>query len=94
MQVAEILLKSLPTSALENINSVDYGAIPDLNNNIDTSYVYRLYRAGIFAGNSESGEFKPADNINRCEMADIITRMADPALRSSLRSRHITAKRM
>jgi len=81
--VAEALAKALPATALAAINTVEEGAIPDLDKNAVSSHIYLLYRAGILTGNSEAGEFCPKKNILRSEIAAIITRMADPSLRKS-----------
>ena len=82
-QVAEVLAMALPATALAAINTVEEGAIPDLDQNEVNSHIYLLYRAGILTGNSEAGEFCPKKNILRSEMAAIITRMAAPSLRKS-----------
>lgn len=82
-QVAEIFSKALPDSALKMINTIEDGAIPDLDNNTDTSAIYKLYRAGILTGEGTSGEFGPARSILRSEMAAVVTRMADESLRKS-----------
>lgn len=84
-EFANILAHALPDSALEEINIVAYSGIPDVS--LADSYgraVYKLYRAGIMIGNDAIGTFVPESNIKRCEVATIVTRMIDPALRQSV----------
>ncbi|MBR3997021.1 MAG: InlB B-repeat-containing protein, partial [Clostridia bacterium] len=84
-EFADILANALPDSALEEINIVAYNGIPDVS--LSDSYgrsVYKLYRAGIMIGNDDIGTFAPESNIRRCEVAAIVTRMVDPALRQSV----------
>lgn len=84
-EFADILANALPDSALEEINIVAYNGIPDVS--LSDSYgrsVYKLYRAGIMIGNDEIGTFAPESNIRRCEVAAIVTRLVDPALRQSV----------
>lgn len=83
---AAIISRALPDSAFEEINIVAYNGIPDVA--LSDSYgraVYKLYRAGIMVGNDENGTFAPDSNIKRCEVAAIVTRMVEPALRQSVR---------
>jgi len=84
-EFADILANALPDSALEEINIVAYNGIPDVS--LSDSYgrsVYKLYRAGIMIGNDDIGTFAPESNIRRCEVAAIVTRLVDPALRQSV----------
>lgn len=80
-QVAEILVASLPDTALPTINTIEVGQIPDVS--LETPYisVYTLYRAGVVTGKTAAGNFNPSDKILRSEMAAIVTRMADASLR-------------
>lgn len=75
-EFAAILAGALPGAALPEVNQVKEGAIPDVYRS-DTG-VYKLYRAGIFAGNDERGTFQPNDPISRAEVAAVILRMVDP----------------
>lgn len=82
---AVILNAALPDVALPEINKIEQNAIPDVL--VDTDYydaVYRLYRAGILAGNSSKGEFAPSSSITRAQAAVIVSRMADPSLRANM----------
>ena len=84
-EFASILANAFPDSALPEINVVAYNGIPDVS--LADSYgrdVYKLYRAGIIIGNDEIGTFTPQSEIRRSEVAAIVTRMVDPALRQSV----------
>ncbi len=85
----EIFAKALPDTALPAINSVPDGSIPDVPmSHPQAAAIYKLYRAGILQGSSDyvGGKLtehlcKPADNIRRCEVAAILTRMMDASKR-------------
>jgi hypothetical protein len=81
LEFAEILSAALPEEALQKINSVPDGSIPDV---ADDPAVYRLYRAGILTGSDESGAFEPDKSIQRSAVAAIVTRMAVPELRRQI----------
>lgn len=75
-----VLAQALPAQALpviiEDVHFDDITA--------DTSKIYLLARAGIVRGVYDTHgnlDFKPAATISRAEVAAIVTRMADPALR-------------
>lgn len=79
---AQIFENAFPNEALSAINTVEYGAIPDVS--LSDNYgpaVYELYRAGILKGNDSKGTFSPNSYIKRAEVAAIVTRMADQDLR-------------
>ena len=78
-EFAAILANALPASALPAVNTVDYGTIPDVYRS--DSAIYKLYRAGIFAGNDDAGTFRPNAPISRAEAATVLTRIADPNMR-------------
>lgn len=78
-EFATILANALPDAALPAINSVADGSIPDVYRS--DSAVYKLYRAGIFAGNDAAGTFRPNAPISRAEVAAVLVRMADPNTR-------------
>ena len=83
-QFASILAAAFPENALEKINNLSYGMIPDVTGK--EAYgpsVYKLYCAGVLTGNDEYGTFSPANNIKRSEVAAIVTRMADASLRKT-----------
>ena len=56
------------------------GAKVALVNRSDAA-IYKLYRAGILAGNDSAGTFLPNAPITRAEVATILVRMADPNAR-------------
>ena len=76
---AAILANAFPDSALPAVNLVPDGSIPDVYRS-DTG-IYKLYRAGILAGNDDAGTFRPNAPITRAEVATILVRMADPNVR-------------
>ena len=82
-QFAAILAAALPPEALEAVNAVADGAVPDVSMEDEAAEaIYRLYRAGILTGNDEKGTFTPEAGITRAAAAAILTRRADPALRT------------
>ena len=81
-QFAIILSKAFPEGTLSPINGIPYGNIPDIP--VKSSYgdaAYLLYRSGILTGVDKYATFNPYSYIQRCEVATIVTRMADPSLR-------------
>ena len=83
-EFAQILGRALPDTALQAINTVEDGAIPDVSMSASfASDVYRLYRAGILTGSGEDGSFTPYSGILRSEAAAIVSRMVEPGLRKS-----------
>ena len=75
----EIFAKALPEEAFSVKNEVKGGAVPDVAmDHPQADAIYKLYRAGILNGNDKEGSFKPDNNIRRCEVAAILTRMMDP----------------
>ena len=79
---ARFVSDALPDSVLNAVNTVEAGAVPDVDARADD--VYRLYRAGIITGVDDRGSFHPDQNITRCEVAAILARVADPALRKTV----------
>lgn len=75
-EFAAILAGALPDAALPAVNDVASGSIPDVYRS-DTA-IYKLYRAGIFAGSDGKGTFRPNAPITRAEVAAVLVRMADP----------------
>ena len=83
-QFAEIFSNALPDEALEAVNDVTDGAIPDVPMTaIYASHVYKLYRAGILTGGDATGSFSPDSYITRQEAATIVARMAESSNRVS-----------
>ena len=84
-QFAAILAAALPEEALEPINTVDDGMIPDVPMgaaNYDA--IYRLYRAGVLTGSDGKGTYQPETSIGRSSVAALVTRMVKPELRQSI----------
>lgn len=79
-QVAEIMNAALPDAAMETINNIPYGSIPDVDAT-SAGYIYRLYRAGILTGKTQAGDFHPSETVLRGEIAAMAARMAKPELR-------------
>ena len=78
----EIFSKALPAEALAEINTVEDGSIPDVaESHPQANAIYTLYRAGILQGNDEAHNCNPSANIQRSEVAAILTRMMDSAER-------------
>lgn len=71
-QFAAILAKALPEEALEPINTVDDGMIPDVPEgaaNYDD--IYLLYRAGVLTGSDSKGTYHPETTIGRSSVATV-----------------------
>lgn len=84
-QFAAIMAKSLPSSALKSINTVEDGGIPDVApGSANSTDIYTLYRAGILTGSDKAGTFLPETTIDRASVSAILTRMAMPDQRQSI----------
>lgn len=84
-QFAAILASALPAEALEPINTVDDGMIPDVPEGAaHYDAIYQLYRAGVLTGSDGKGTFHPDTVIDRSSVAALVTRMVRPSLRQSL----------
>ena len=85
-QFADMYANAFPAEALKKINTVQDNAIPDVKTTDPFGKaIYMLYRAGVLIGNDEKGTFAPDSYIRRVEVAAITTRMAQPALRQSIK---------
>jgi hypothetical protein len=79
VEFATILANALPDEAYEAINIIDDNMIPDVPiSMVDSTYVYKLYRAGILTGNDTIGTFDPKSNIKRNAVATIVARIVFP----------------
>ena len=80
-----IFSKALPAEAFAAKNTIPTGSIPDIKEEkfAQDKAVYTFYRAGILSGVDSKGTFLPSDNIKRSEVAAILIRMMDPAIRVS-----------
>lgn len=78
------LFSALPDTIWTEINTVETGAIPDVP--VGAAYeepIYRAYRCGIIVGD-DKGNFNPDQPISRAEVAAIVIRIVDPAMRQSI----------
>jgi hypothetical protein len=77
-QFAYVLAGALPADALLARHEWAMGSIPDVSESSEYSeQIYLLYRAGILSGGDSSGTFSPGTQIQRCQAAAILARMAD-----------------
>lgn len=89
-QFAQILANALDSNALVAINNIEL--IPDVSGSESYSNaVYQLYKAGILTGSDAKGTFNPSSNIQRSEVAAIVTRMADTSARKTITLNQCTA---
>ena len=67
------------------INEVADNAIPDVKlSDPYAARIYAFYRAGILIGSDAAGTFNPESNIQRSEVAAILTRMLTASARRSI----------
>ena len=79
-----IFAKALPEEALEAINDIEDGAIPDVAmTHPQAAAIYLLYRAGIVQGVDAAHACNPDSKIKRSEVAAILTRMMNEEARIS-----------
>ena len=84
-QFAAILASALPAEALEPINTVEDGMIPDVPEGTGHyDAIYLLYRAGVLTGSDGKGTFYPDTVIDRSSVAALVTRLVRPSLRQTL----------
>ena len=84
-QFAAILASALPEEALEPINTVDDGMIPDVPEGaVHYDAIYLLYRAGVLTGSDGKGTFHPDTVIDRSSVAALVTRLVQPSLRQAI----------
>ena len=84
-QFAELFANSLPSDALNGINTIEDNAVPDVPMTMGcATAVYKLYRAGILTGDAGTNAYRPNDSIRRSEVAAILSRMMDKSVRQSL----------
>ena len=89
-QFAQILANALDSNALVAINNIEL--IPDVSGSESYSNaVYQLYKAGILTGSNAKGTFNPSSNIQRSEVAAIVTRMANTSARKTITLNQCTA---
>lgn len=82
-QFAYLMCGAVSLKALKAVNEVD--TLPDVREKSTFGgFVFRLYRAGVLTGSDAYGSFYPGSTIRRCDVAAILTRLTDPALRQKL----------
>lgn len=80
-----LLSNAFPSEALEPINTIPEGSIPDVAaGDACHDAMYQFYRAGILTGYDATGEAKPGQSILRSEASAILIRMADPNARKTV----------
>lgn len=83
-EMAHIFANALPEKEFAPINVVEI--LPDVDSKtLYSDSIFMLYRAGILAGNDAYGTFAPTTPISRAQAAAIITRVALPDSRVSLK---------
>ena len=88
-QMAHIFAGTVPASELREINAVEY--LPDVSESGQYgASIFRLYRAGILAGNDDAGTFTPDTPIIRAQAAAIIARVVLPDQRVPLTLTRVT----
>lgn len=83
-EMAHIFAKSLPEDGLEKINTIFSIEDVDRYDTFPVQYaadIFRLYRAGVLAGEPKTHDFRPASTITRAETAAIVARLALPETR-------------
>ena len=80
-----IFANALPAEALEEMNAIADGAIPDVPpTHPNSAAIYKLYRAGIVQGvDTVTFACNPSANIKRSEVSAVLSRMMDPTVRVS-----------
>ena len=81
----EIFANALPDSALQEMNRIQDGSIPDVSmEHPQADAIYKLYRAGILTGIDSQGTFASNSYIKRSEVSAILTRMMNESDRKEL----------
>lgn len=82
---AAIMGNALPPEALQGMNIIMDGAIPDVPmSDPGASGIYRLYRAGVLVGGDILGTFHPEGSMTRGTGAVIAARMINRSLRQGI----------
>ncbi len=78
----DIFSRALPPEAFPPRNTIPDGSVPDVPEDSDYyDSIYLFYRAGILNGSRADGTFDPNTDIRRSEVAAVLNRMMDPAVR-------------
>lgn len=86
-EIVQVLASSLPEKEWKKINNVS--SIPDVNytDNIPSAQkdcIFKMFNAGILAGNNEYGIFYPGLPVIRAEVSTIVAKIVDTTLRSNV----------
>ena len=85
-EMAHIFAKSLPEDGLKKINTIFSIEDVDRYDTFPVQYaadIFKLYRAGVLAGEPKTHAFRPTSTITRAEAAAIVARLALPATREN-----------
>lgn len=82
MMMAKLFYRVFPKDTEKTLNQVT--ALPDVDRNSNTEYVFYLYEQGVLTGNDSKGTFCPDAGITRAETAAIINRVLNPAKRKTV----------
>ena len=88
LELVRMVYAALPASAFAEINIVENGLIPDVD---DNAAVYALYRAGVLTGYAD-GSFAPKNTVSRAEAFTILCRTVDTGLREHFELKMPAAK--
>ena len=83
-EMAHIFAKSLPEDGLKKVNtilSINDVERDDLSPVPYAADIFKLYRAGVLAGEPKTHDFRPASTITRAETAAIVARLTFPETR-------------
>ena len=80
LDFARIFVKALPKETYVQLSEIKERQIPDMCND-SANPIIPLYNAGIISGKDAYGTFDPTSSIKRCEVAVIVSNMADQAAR-------------
>lgn len=90
-QMAHLFANAVDKSTLAKINTVD--SLPDVDTSTKYSTeIFLLYRAGVLMGSDAYGSFEPNANIQRCQAAAIIVRIASVSDRKTLSLKSAVSK--
>lgn len=81
-----VMYKALPESEYAKINTIADNAVPDVPRGAEYyDEIYAFYRAGIVTGIDKNGTFAPGTDVKRSEVATLVARMFDSAVRQTVK---------
>ena len=84
-EYVDIFYNALPKEEYKAINTIKDNVIPDVKIKDEfADKIYTFYKAGILTGSDAKGTFNPNSNIQRSEVAAILTRMFEESARKNL----------